>query len=123
MWIEDAHKRWKKALRVRQAEVDRQRVLLLLDATRSVADAETKLRERFALLSGATARAIAAHKGQDLDGGPLMAPSPGYAEFLTREGLDPEAPDLDSLQSRATDAYYAFLSAAAADLGEKGLLN
>ncbi|MET8747828.1 hypothetical protein [Streptomyces sp. NPDC004728] len=121
-WIEDAHKRWKKALRFRQMEFDRQRILLHLDATRPVADAATELRKRFVLLSRATCRAIEAHKGEDLDTGPLTAPSPGYAELLANEGLDPERPDLDLLLSRADDAYNAFLDVAAVDLGEDGLL-
>ncbi|MFB8035607.1 hypothetical protein ACFC5Z_22200 [Streptomyces sp. NPDC056004] len=52
-------------------EFDRQRILLHLDATRPVADAATELRLRFVLLSRATCRAIEAHKGEDLDTGPL----------------------------------------------------
>ncbi|GGP56291.1 hypothetical protein [Streptomyces sindenensis] len=121
-WIEDAHKRWKKALRYRQNEVQRERVLLRLDATRPVADAAQEVAKRCVLLSRATGRAIAANMGQDLDTGPLTPPSPGYIELLAEDGLDPETPDLDRLQSEARDAYNAFLRTAAHDLGENGLL-
>ncbi|MFD7533794.1 hypothetical protein ACFV8E_40360 [Streptomyces sp. NPDC059849] len=51
-----------------------------------------------------------------------MPPSPGYAELLANEGLDPERPDLDLLLSRAADASNAFLDVAAVDLGEDGIL-
>lgn len=77
---------------------------------------------RFVLLSRATCRAIEDHKGEGLDTGPLTPPSPGYAELLANEGLDPERPDLDLLLSWAADAYNAFLDVAAVDLGEDGLL-
>lgn len=120
--IADAHKYWKKALRFRQTEFDQQRILLHLDATRPVADAATELRKRAVLLSRATARAIEAHKGEGLDTGPLTPLSPATAELLANEGLDPEAPDLNLLRSRADDAYNAFLEVAAVDLGEDGLL-
>ncbi|WP_329316996.1 hypothetical protein OG723_43495 (plasmid) [Streptomyces sp. NBC_01278] len=121
-WIEDAHKRWSKALRHRQNEVEGQRLCLALDATRPVADAAQDLAKNFALLSYATRRAIAAHKGHDLDTGPIEPPLPSYIALLTEGGLEPEAPDLKVLQSRARDAYNAFLSAAASDLGENGVL-
>ncbi|MEV0580938.1 hypothetical protein [Streptomyces sp. NPDC050392] len=120
-WIEDAHKRWKKALRFRQGDVQRGRVLLHLDATPSVTAVAAELCTRAAVLSHATGRAIAVHKGQDLDTGQLSPPLPSYAELLTGEGHDPEVPDLDLLRSQARDAYKAFLDAAAADLGENGL--
>ncbi|MFE5160022.1 hypothetical protein ACFRNT_16160 [Streptomyces sp. NPDC056697] len=122
VWTEEAHKRWKKALRYRQNEVQRERILLQLDATRSVADAAQEVAKRCVLLSRATGRAIAALKGQDLDAGPLTPPLPGYIELLEEGGLDPEAPDLDLLKSQAREAYNAFLRAAADDLGENGLL-
>ncbi|MFF3788221.1 hypothetical protein [Streptomyces sp. NPDC001933] len=57
-----------------------------------------------------------------MDTGPLTPPSPGCAELLANEGLDPEKPDLDLLLSWAADAYNAFLDVAAVDLGEDGLL-
>lgn len=121
VWIEDAHKRWKKALRYRQNEVQRVRVLLYLDATRPVTDAALEMAKKFVLLSRATGRAIAALKGQDLDTGPLTPPSPGYTELLAEDGLDPEGPDLDFLQSQAREAYNTFVRAAADALGENGL--
>ncbi|MFJ2630012.1 hypothetical protein ACIO6T_43535 [Streptomyces sp. NPDC087532] len=122
VWIENAHKRWKEALTYRQNEVDTQRVLLRLDATRPVAEAARQVAKWSVLLSRATGRAIAALKGQDLDTGPLSPPSTGYAQILTTEGFDPEEPDLDLLQSRAREAHDAFLSVAATDLGEDGTL-
>ncbi|MFG2563053.1 hypothetical protein [Streptomyces sp. NPDC048496] len=121
-WIEKAHKRWDQALKYRQNEVQKIRVVLSLDATRPVADAALKVTERFTLLSGATRRAIEALKGQGLDTGPLSPPLPGYIELLAEEGLDPEAPDLGVLQDRAQDAYKAFLRTAADAVGENGLL-
>lgn len=121
-WIEDAPKRWTKALRHRQKEVEGQRLRLALDATRPVSDAAEDLAKNFVLLSYATRRAIAAHKGHDLDTGPIEPPLPSYIALVTEGGLDPEAPDLKALQSRARDAYNAFLSAAASDLGENGML-
>ncbi|MFD5899628.1 hypothetical protein [Streptomyces sp. NPDC060366] len=122
MWTENAHKRWREALTYRQGEVDTQRVLLQLDAAPPVAEAAQQVAKWCVLLSRATARAIADLKGNDLDGGPLSPPSPGYAELLAAEGFDPETPDLELLGKRARAAYRAFLSAAAADLGEVGLL-
>lgn len=121
-WIEDAHKRWKKALKFRQDMLRRERILLHLEATPTVTDAAAEVAKRCVLLSRATGRAIAALKGHDLDAGPLTPPSAAYAELLAEDGLDPEAPDLDLLRSQARDAYNAFLDAAAADLGENGLL-
>ncbi|MEN8654835.1 hypothetical protein ABCR94_30660 [Streptomyces sp. 21So2-11] len=118
-WIEDAHKRWKKALRYRQNEVQRVRVLLYLDATRPVTEAALEMAKRFVLLSRATGRAIAALK--DLDTGPLTPPSPGYTELLAADGLGPEAPDLGFLQSQAREPYNTFLRTAADALGENGL--
>jgi hypothetical protein len=120
-WIDNAHKHWKKALRFRQNEFQRGRVVVRLDATPAVADAVMELSKRVVLLSRATGRAIAAHKGQDLDSGPLTPPAPGYVELLMECGADPEVPDLDLLQSQARDAYNAYLNAAATDLGENGL--
>ncbi|MFD5512166.1 hypothetical protein ACFWIB_30975 [Streptomyces sp. NPDC127051] len=93
-WIENAHKRWSKALRHRQNEVEGQRLRLARDATRPVSDAAEDLAKHFALLSYATRRAIAAHKGHDLDTGPIEPPLPSYIGLLTEGGLDPEAPDL-----------------------------
>lgn len=122
VWIESAHKRWKAALKYRQNEVDTQRVLLQLDATLPVADASQEVAKWCVLLSRATGRAIATLKGQDLDTGPLSPPSPKYAELLTTEGFDAHQPDLELLQSRAREAYRTFLKAAAADLGESGIL-
>jgi hypothetical protein len=122
VWIERAHKRWKEALRYRQAEVDTQRFLLQLDATRLVSEAVMEVTKWCVLLSRSTGRAIADLKGHDLDGGPLSPPGPGYAQLMVEEGFDPENPDLDLLRSRARDTYNAFLSTAAADLGENGIL-
>ncbi|WP_093852021.1 hypothetical protein [Streptomyces pini] len=122
IWIEKAHTRWNEALKYRQNEVDTQRVLLQLDATRPVAEASLEMATWCALLSRATGRAIAELKGQDLDTGPLSPPSPQYVQLLLTEGFDPEKPDLDQMQSRARDAYSDFLSTAAADLGENGVL-
>ncbi|MEW1699426.1 MULTISPECIES: hypothetical protein [unclassified Streptomyces] len=121
-WVENAHRRWNEALRYRQTEVDTQRVLLQLDATPQVTETAAQLAKWCVLLSRSTGRAIADLKGQDLDTGPLSPPSPGYAQLLVAEGFDPEKPDLDRLSSRARNAYRAFLSVAAADLGEKGVL-
>ncbi|MGW4272702.1 hypothetical protein [Streptomyces similanensis] len=121
-WIEKAHKRWNQALKYRQNEVQKIRVVLALDATRPVADAALEVAERFILLSSATGRAIEALKGQALDGGPITPPLSGYVELLTGYGLDPEAPDLGVLQDRAQDAYKAFLRTAADAVGENGLL-
>ncbi|MER6237703.1 hypothetical protein ABT185_16815 [Streptomyces clavifer] len=122
MWIEKAHKRWDVALRYRQDEVDTQRVFLRLDASRPVSDAALEVTKWCALLSRATGLSIAALKGEDLDGGPLAPPRPGYVQLLTTEGFDPQEPDLALLQSQVRDVYDAFLGVAAADLGERGLL-
>lgn len=121
-WIENAHKRWKEALKYRQGDVDTQRVLLQLDATPPVAEAAQQVAKWCVLLSRATGRAIETLKGHDLDGGPLTPPSSGYAQLLAAEGFDPETPDLELLGKRARTAYRAFLSAAAVDLGENGTL-
>lgn len=121
-WVENAHRRWIEALRYRQAEVDTQRVLLQMDATPHVSEAALQVTKWCGLLSRSTGRAIADLKGRDLDTGPLSPPSAGYAQLLVAEGFDPEKPDLDRLQSRARQAYRAFLSTAAADLGENGVL-
>ncbi|MFI2292896.1 hypothetical protein [Streptomyces niveus] len=122
MWIETAHTEWKKALKYRQNEVDTQRILLQLDATRPVADASREVAKWCVLLSRATGREIASLKGHDLDTGPLSPPSPRYAEIMTTEGFDPERPDLERLRSQAREAYDTFLKAAAIDLGENALL-
>ncbi|MEU5610502.1 hypothetical protein AB0H03_17505 [Streptomyces sparsogenes] len=121
-WTENAHRRWNEALKYRQTEVDTQRVLLELDATQPVSEAALQVAKWCVLLSRSTGRAIADIKGHDLDTGPLSPPSSGYAQLLVTEGFDPEKPDLDLLWSRARQAYRAFLSAAAADLGESGTL-
>ncbi|WNI27300.1 hypothetical protein [Streptomyces sp. ITFR-16] len=121
-WVESAHRRWIEALRYRQTEVDTQRILLQLDATPQVSETALQVAKWCVLLSRSTGRAIADLKGRDLDTGPLSPPSPGYAQLLVAEGFDPEKPDLDRLLSRARDAYGAFLSMAAADLGEYGVL-
>lgn len=121
-WIEKAHKHWDQALKYRQNDVQKIRVVLSLDATRPVADAALEVTKRFVVLSGATRRAIEALKGQGLDGGPITPPRPGYVELLADDGLDPEMPDLDVLQDRARDAYKAFLRTAADTVGENGLL-
>jgi hypothetical protein len=121
-WVENAHKRWKEALKYRQTEVDTQRVLLELDATRQVSEAALEVAKWCGLLSRSTGRAIAEIKGQDLDTGPLSPPSPGYAELMVAEGFDPEKPDLGLLEKRARETYRTFLRTAAADLGENGIL-
>ena len=121
-WVESAHKRWKEALKYRQTKVDTQRVFLQLDATRPVSEAALEVAKWCVLLSRSTARTIAELKGHDLDTGPLSPPSPGYTQLLLSEGFDPEKPDLDRLQSQARDAYNAFLSTAAADLGGNRIL-
>ncbi|MGP3691120.1 hypothetical protein ACTVZO_41715 [Streptomyces sp. IBSNAI002] len=121
-WVENAHKRWKQALKYRQSEIQKIEVLLALDATRPVADAALEVREKFTLLSGATRRAIEALKGQALDTGPITPPLPGYVQLLTAAGLDPQAPDLGVLQDRAQEAYKAFLRTAADAVGENGVL-
>ncbi|MBT2404578.1 MULTISPECIES: hypothetical protein [unclassified Streptomyces] len=121
-WIEKAHKRWDQALKYRQNEVQKIRVVLSLDATRPVADAALEVTEKCTLLSGATRHAIEALKGQALDTGPITPPLPGYIELLAEAGLDPAAPDLHVLQGRAQDAYKAFLRTAADAVGENGLL-
>ncbi|MGW3167681.1 hypothetical protein ACWC9Q_33705 [Streptomyces sp. NPDC001142] len=125
-WIEKAHKRWNQALKYRQNEVQKIRVVLYLDATRPVAEAALEVTARFTLLSGATRRTIEALKGQGqgqgLDTGPITPPLPGYIDLLTEDGMDPETPDLDVLQDRARDAYNAFLRTAADAVGENGLL-
>lgn len=121
MWTERAHLRWEEALKYRKAEVDTQKVLLRLDATRPVTDASLEVSKRCVLLSSATNRAIATLKGEALDGGPLSPPAAGHLQLLRAAGVDPEEPDLDVLMSQARAAYDAFLSAAAADLGEGGI--
>ncbi|MFH8343013.1 hypothetical protein [Streptomyces sp. AM6-12] len=121
-WVENAHRRWNEALRYRQTEVDTQRVLLQLDATPQVSEAALQVAKWCVLLSRSTGRAIADLKGHDLDTGPLSPPSVGYTQLLVAEGFDPEKPDLERLLSRGRDAYRAFLSMAAADLGESGVL-
>ncbi|MYW08550.1 hypothetical protein GT034_09355 [Streptomyces sp. SID2563] len=121
-WTENAHKRWKEALKYRQGDVDTQRVLLQLDATPPVAEAAEQLAKWCVLLSRSACRAIETLKGHDLDGGPLTPPSPGYAQLLMADGFNPETPDLELLSTRARSAYHAFLDAAAADLGESGIL-
>ncbi|MFE6104723.1 hypothetical protein ACFVQ4_32895 [Streptomyces laurentii] len=122
VWTENAHKKWKEALRYRQTEVDTQRVLLQMDATRPVAEDALQVAKWCALLSRSTGRAIADLKGQDLDTGPLSPPSPNYAQLMVDEGFNPEKPDLELLRARAGEAYNAFLSTAAADLGENSIL-
>ncbi|MFI5867280.1 hypothetical protein [Streptomyces sp. NPDC051546] len=122
MWIEKAHKHWNQALKFRQNEIQKIRVVLSLDATRTVAAAALKVTETFTVLSHATGRAIEVLKGQALDTGPITPPRPGYVQLLTAAGLDPEAPDLGVLQDRAQDAYEEFLRTAADAVGENGLL-
>lgn len=120
-WIEKAHKRWGQALKYRQNEVQKVRVVIALDATPAVAEAALEVTARFTLLSGATRRAIEAFKGQGLDTGPITPPRPGYIDLLMEAGLDPETPDLEVLQDRARNAYRAFLRTAADAVGENGL--
>ncbi|MFC9654199.1 MULTISPECIES: hypothetical protein [unclassified Streptomyces] len=120
---EKAHKHWVKALRCRQSEVQKVRVVLYLDATPSVAEAALEVTKRFTLLSHATGSAIEALKGQALDTGPRKPPLPGYAELLREDGFDPEAPDLERMQKQARDAYRAFLRIAADSIGENGILH
>ncbi|MDI3408376.1 hypothetical protein [Streptomyces cavernicola] len=123
VWIENAGKRWKEALKYRQDEVDTQQVLLQLEATSPVAEAAEQVAKWCALLSHATGRAIADLQGADLDNGPLSPPSPGYVRLLTEEGADPEKPELAALEKQARAAYRSFLDMAAADLGEDGILS
>ncbi|MBV7652660.1 hypothetical protein [Streptomyces albidoflavus] len=50
VWLETAHKEWKKALKYRQDEVDAQRILLQLKATGPVKDAALQVTKWSAFL-------------------------------------------------------------------------